>query len=127
MTVIRKPKSVCRSPGCEVIINASEKGYCARHKKPNYRTKLDSRKAPGSAKFYGGHLWKKTRASYKILVPYCEQCKRERGIVKPGHTVHHTIERLDLEAKGESPYDFQYLEHVCFNCHQKELLKRRKA
>ena len=125
MTVVNRPKYTCRYPGCNAITNSNEKGYCPKHRKPDLRTQLNLRRAPGSAEFYGGWSWKKTRAAYKKLNPICEPCKRN-GLTVEGHTVHHTTERPELEAAGISPYDFDYLEHVCFKCHQKELQKRRR-
>lgn len=125
MVTVKRAKGVCMSPGCNTIIAAKEKGYCTKHKKPSYRAVLDRHKAPGSAKFYGSAAWQKTRKAYKILHPFCEQCKRKKGITVIGSIVHHTTERIDLEAAGKSPLDFKYLECVCLRCHQKELRSRR--
>lgn len=125
MVAIRRAKGICRHPGCTTIIEAKEKGYCTQHKKPDYRTLLDRGKSVGSSKFYSSSAWQKTRKAYRTGHPFCEPCKRTRGITVAGTIVHHTTERQDLELAGKSPHDFQYLECVCFQCHQRELRARR--
>lgn len=125
MVTIHRAKGICMHPGCNTIIAAREKGYCAKHKKPDYRAKLDKNKAPGAAKFYSSHAWQKARNFYIKEHPYCEQCKREKGIIVISSVVHHTTERSALLAAGESPLDSAYLESICSPCHQRELRKRK--
>lgn len=126
MVAVKRVKGICRAPGCNALVQASEKGYCSRHKRPDYKITMLKNKAPGSAKFYSAAAWQKTRNAFITLHPCCTRCKIEKGITVKGDVVHHTTERVDLIAAGKNPYAFKYLETICFSCHRKELQLRRK-
>ena len=61
---------------------------------------------------------------HRAKEPLCRQCKRE-GIISKGELVHHNPPLDELKARGLNPLDDKYLETLCFNCHQKELRRKR--
>ena len=70
------------------------------------------------------HAWTLASKRHRAKEPLCRQCKRE-GIISKGELVHHNPPLDELKARGLNPLDDKYLETLCFNCHQKELRRKR--
>ena len=113
---------MCRKIGCPELID--NPGYCPNHAHIEHNRFSSLNKADGSKAFYGGAKWKKTRAAFRAANPLCAACKRE-NIVAKGNLVDHIKERNDIIADGGDPYDWQYLETLCFKHHNRKLRERR--
>ena len=120
--IARRAKIMCRHPGCSTLL--SQPGYCAKHAKQHEFKKLDKRKDPERVAFYRTYKWRRTSEQHRIAEPLCRQCK-ENGIIEQAYGVHHNPDLSELLAKGLDPLDEKYLESICFNCHQKELRRKR--
>ena len=119
---MKSAKSICRKVGCNALI--PEPGYCQEHEDIEANRFKDLRKAPGSRAFYGGRQWTKTAKAFRQRYPLCADHKR-RGLIVKGGLVDHKIERNELIARGLDPYDFEYLQTLCHDCHNKKLRERR--
>jgi len=74
-----------------------------------------------SKKFYRSREWRQCREAYiQSVHGLCEKCL-EKGIVKPGHIVHHTI-RLTPENinNPEITLNHEHLRYDCLDCHNRE-------
>jgi len=118
---------ICRQVGCtELVIS----GYCAKHARVPLENKrksfeaLDARKTTESQDFYSSARWTKISRLHRQYEPLCRRCK-ERGIVKAGDLAHHNPPREELLAAGLNPFDDQYLETLCLECHQEDLRKKK--
>lgn len=120
----KRAKSICNYPGCYVLIDRP--GYCAKHlfvKKESFK-KLEEKKTPEQRKFYSSYAWTKTSKQHRVIEPLCRDCYNTKRVTQ-GVLVHHNPELKKLWALGLNPLDHQYLETLCFNCHQKHLRKKR--
>lgn len=72
-------------------------------------------------KFYKHADWIKCKNSYLISVNYlCERCLA-KGDVVPAKIVHHKIHlNQDNYQNPEIAYNFDNLEALCLDCHNKE-------
>ena len=78
-----------------------------------------------SKPFYNGKAWRKCRAGYiKSVGGLCERCLKE-GKVKEGYIVHHK-KYLTERTIGDPNVSLNWdnLEYLCFDCHQKEHFER---
>ncbi len=70
--------------------------------------------------FYTSRSWQQCRDAYISSVGgICEECEK-RGVVKPGHIVHH-IEHITPQNISD-PYvtlSWDNLQYVCLECHNK--------
>jgi 5-methylcytosine-specific restriction protein A len=73
-----------------------------------------------SKSFYNSKTWHNCRAGYiKSVFGLCEDC-RDRGIVRPGYEVHHTIELTpDNINNPEISLNWEYLRYLCHGCHNR--------
>lgn len=122
--MMKKAKSICRAVGCGTLIN--ESGFCDQHKHIEKDRFKGLKKAPGSRKFYGGKRWTQTSKSFRRANPLCAECLRN-GIRTAVQLVDHVVERNDLIARGDNPYDWQWLEGLCHKCHNRKLRARQKV
>ncbi len=77
--------------------------------------------------FYNSKEWKACRKAYIISVNgLCEECLK-RGVVKPGHIVHHKI-RLTPENinNPDITLNHEYLKYDCLDCHNREEMKEKE-
>ena len=73
-----------------------------------------------AVRFYSSARWKKCRAAYLSINPFCERCKR-LGLVRPAELVHHKIYLDDSSYSDPGvSLNFENLEALCFDCHQAE-------
>ena len=71
--------------------------------------------------FYNSKKWKRCRALYLSVHPYCERCLA-RGIVTPAEHVHHKV-YIDTPEKVNDPFyslNADNLEALCEPCHSRE-------
>jgi len=120
---MQRAKQICRQHGCNRLIDAP--GYCDTHNTTGSSRFAELQRAPGSSRFYGGAAWKRVRAAYRRDNPLCEQCKR-LGIISIGRVIDHIVERNDLIARGDSPYDPAFLQNLCTSCNMAKLRARKK-
>ena len=118
---MNKAKSICTHPGCNTLISGS--GRCEKHKFDNFK-RLDSKKTPEDKKFYSSGRWTKTSKAFRQANPLCQPCLK-KGQVTASKIAHHVPDRKILIERGDDPFDWKFLEAVCFNCHQKELRKKQ--
>ena len=71
-------------------------------------------------KFYKTAKWVKERNLYRQLHPFCERCLMN-NIYKPTEIVHHREYLNNDKAKdAKIALNFDNLEALCFDCHNKE-------
>jgi len=115
-----RPSIKCRKVGCNTLL--SKPGYCDKHKRTPWKS-LDETKTAESYDFYHNAKWIKVSKRHRQEEPLCRLCK-ERGLVVSAQLVHHEPEREVLIARGDSPYDDQYLVSLCLACHNRIHLKK---
>ena len=124
-----RPLKPCLKMGCN---NLTKSGYCDAHSHiQKQRIKeafglLDRKKTPESKAFYASRRWIKCSIEYRRIEPLCRRCKA-KGIIKAAQMVHHNPEVKTLLEQGLRPYDHQYLESLCNDCHLGELRARRQG
>jgi 5-methylcytosine-specific restriction endonuclease McrA len=72
-------------------------------------------------KFYNTAAWQNCREAYKKYCGgLCERCLA-KGLIVPGHVVHHKI-YMDAEKikNPELALNFDNLELLCWSCHEQE-------
>ena len=118
---------ICRKPGCTILV---KDGYCNKHRyvlqenQRNSWSELDKRKTDEAKKFYSSSRWTQCSIIHRVREPLCRRCKK-KGIIKVAEMVHHNPSREILVARELNPFDDQWLESLCFDCHQEELRKKR--
>lgn len=77
--------------------------------------------------FYYTPAWKKCRQAYKKkALGLCERCLK-KGIYSPGEIVHHKIHLTpDNIDNPEITLNFDNLELLCRECHQREHSKQKR-
>jgi 5-methylcytosine-specific restriction enzyme A len=121
--------SICKKIGCNALV--SKPGYCADHlhlvktDSREHFKRLDDKKTPEQKSFYSRREWTEASLRHRKTEPLCRRC-RAKGYIVPVELVHHNPELQYLLDHGLSPYSDQYLESLCFNCHQSELRAKRK-
>jgi 5-methylcytosine-specific restriction endonuclease McrA len=70
----------CSHPGCKLLINKGEGGYCSNHQAP--KPKFNENKLR-----YGRKEYKTNRDRILTQMPYCQQCWME-GVLTPGTADH---------------------------------------
>ena len=75
--------------------------------------------------FYSSKAWQSCRNEYvKSVHHLCENCLRQ-GIYRPGEIVHHMIHIDPVNInKPEITLNFDNLEYLCRECHNKEHPKK---
>ncbi|MBM7624770.1 HNH endonuclease [Sporohalobacter salinus] len=71
--------------------------------------------------FYNSKEWRECREAYiKSVNGLCERCL-EKGIIKPGYIVHHTVELTPENINNpEITLNWDLLEYCCKKCHDEE-------
>ena len=95
----------CNKIGCNEL---SYNAYCEKH-----NSVKEKRKPQSTDGFYRTQDWKKTSKQYRAYKPNCEICG------KTARLVHHKIPLRELLSKGLDGCDWQYLQSVCWSCHEK--------
>jgi 5-methylcytosine-specific restriction endonuclease McrA len=82
------------------------------------------RSNPLIARKYKSKRWQKTRRLYAISINnLCERCRLKR-IIKPLYIIHHKIYINESNYMNDDIfYNFDNLEGLCLNCHNKEHFK----
>lgn len=114
-----KPLKQCSYPGCREL---SREARCEKHR----AVPKESLRALRSenADFYHTNKWKTVSKAFRDVHLLCAYCLKS-GIRTRATITHHNPELSVLLAEGKGPYDWDYLDGVCFNCHQKELRRKR--
>ena len=77
-------------------------------------------------RFYNDPKWKRERKLYRQRHPFCERCLAF-GIYKPTEIVHHREHLNESNVKDSKvSLNFENLEALCFDCHNKEHHKGAK-
>lgn len=115
--------------GCRNLVHGP--GYCPEHApaaeaeaKARFKS-LDNRVPEHLRAFYRSARWTAVSALHRQRKPLCRRCKSEGRIVC-GELAHHNPPLEELLRAGKNPFDDQYLETLCHNCHQKELRAKRR-
>jgi hypothetical protein len=115
-----RPKSICKHYGCNLLIDAP--GYCPKHQKQaavDRRVKFDELRKDNK-EFYQSARWHAASLRHRHVEPLCRGCKASGQIV-PATLVHHDPDASVLIARGDDPYDDQWLVSLCNKCHLKHL------
>jgi 5-methylcytosine-specific restriction protein A len=112
-----RTKKFCTWQGCNKLCSGR---YCPEHEKAYLeKRKLANREygkyRPTVTEQGYGADWRKVRDAYIRLHPLCEICEAE-GRVVPAWGVDHKIE---IKNGGER-LDFNNLQSICFDCHEKK-------
>jgi len=124
-----RPLTPCKKQGCPNLVD--NHGYCSAHAhiaKEIIRegfAVLDRKKTPERRAFYSSKRWVNTSIEHRRREPLCRRCKANGRIVA-AQMVHHNPPVEDLLRDGLSPFDHQYLESLCNDCHLGELRKKRR-
>lgn len=86
MTLATRAKTICRQPGCRMLVDVS--GYCESHEKL-HRKQVDDRRGSSSERGYGSR-WQKARATFLRRNPICVECLKAK-IPTPAVIVDHII------------------------------------
>lgn len=123
---------ICKKSGCNALVKS---GYCEKHSFAAIKAKekllreswaeLDKKKTPEQKAFYQSARWTQASKLHRTKEPLCRRCK-ENGRIVAAELVHHNPDLNMLFEMNLDPCDDQYLESLCFNCHQKELIAKRK-
>lgn len=75
--------------------------------------------------FYQGKAWHKCRAGYiKSVGGLCERCLA-KGKIKQGYIVHHKTWLTEDNINDPTvSLNWDNLEYLCFDCHQKETFEK---
>lgn len=126
-----RPLTLCRKQGCPNLVPQGGLGYCPAHThvakeviRENFSV-LDAKKTPEQRAFYTSKRWTETSLKHRQLEPLCRRCKAN-GCIVAAEMVHHNPPVEVLLREGKSPYDHQYLESLCNDCHLGELRLKRK-
>lgn len=119
---MKKAKSICTYIGCSALIDSGSR--CSLHPYEDMRKSLDSKKTPEARKFYSSSKWTKTSKQQRKIEPLCRECKKN-GLIVDGKIADHNPDRQVLIDRGLDPFDFKYLQTLCFSCHQKKLRVKR--
>ncbi|MFJ9451497.1 HNH endonuclease [Herbaspirillum sp. NPDC101397] len=113
-----RPKTICRHPGCQKLVDAP--GFCAAHAADAVgwrRTSTESTTKRGY-----GYEWQKKVVRIKHRDKgLCQHCLRG-GRVNIGSEVDHIIEKVD----GGTDDD-DNLELKCSDCHKAKTIRERAA
>ncbi|RJF99027.1 HNH endonuclease [Noviherbaspirillum saxi] len=113
----RRPRSICRQPGCGALIDAP--GHCERHKDQASGWRRSNRGKSAEERGYGW-AWKKKRE--RILQRdrgLCQECLRA-GRVSMATEVDHVLNR----ARGGTDDDSN-LQSICGDCHKIKTARER--
>lgn len=102
-----KPKRPCSYQMCPKL---TDKRYCMEHEKQENKRYETYQRDPSVRKRYGS-AWKKRRARYVLMHPYCELCFQQGKMTQVEH-VHHKIPL----SKGGT-HDDHNLMSLCHSCH----------
>ena len=90
-----------------------------KNRKPTRRSDTANRQA--RMKIYQTMQWRKLRAAKLVETPLCEVCL-QRGAVVEAVDVHHRVSFMTTEDAVERyrlAYDYDNLQSLCKQCHQK--------
>jgi 5-methylcytosine-specific restriction protein A len=89
----RRPKSICRQPGCGALLEAP--GFCSKHAAAKQKADTERR---GTAHERGyTSAWSRARSHYLRAHPLCVRCEQE-GIVAAAAVVDHIVSHRLKEA-----------------------------
>ncbi len=108
----RKAKRPCRFQGCPNLTDDLS-GYCQTHKTMISRHYDKYLRGYNHNERYG-HIWRKVRKIFLSANPFCEMCKRDKGILTDATEVHHI---KPLSEGGNNSFD--NLMPLCKSCHSR--------
>lgn len=94
-----QPATPCAQPGCPVLVYGASR--CAAHK-------VERRKDPEQARFYGSSRWQSIRSLIRHRDPLCVMCSRE-----PSKIVDH----IDGDWRNNDPSNLRGLCAACNASH----------
>lgn len=119
----KRPKSICRSPGCGKLIDAP--GYCEKHQRIA-RKEQDERRGTAAERGYDSR-WAKARLYYLRKHPLCVNCARHSRVVMATVVDHMTPHKLKeakdsgdpvrIEAASRLFWDSDNWASLCATCH----------
>lgn len=122
-------KYICNKINCGKLLD--KRGYCDKHAyiKDEIARKswaiIKDKQDDKERLFYNNSLWHRRSKEHRAMYPLCEQCKKEKRITA-GTLVHHNPDLRTLWEKGLNPYIDDFLETLCFACHNRKLKSIRK-
>ena len=107
------PKHQCRKSGCPALLDHSEGGFCAAHRKAKYQAQDAHRGTPAERGYDSD--WVKVRNLKRQRNPLCEQCWKD-GQITPMAEVHHTV---PIATDRSKRLDMDNLMSLCKVCHSR--------
>lgn len=118
---MKSAKRICRKQNCRSFA-VEGSGYCSEHKTGRFDD-LTRKKEEWKKKFYSSWKWRQKSLSFRKANPFCAMCLPRRTLAT---LVHHEPSLEELMEEEKDPFDDQYLQALCFNCHQRELKSKRR-
>jgi 5-methylcytosine-specific restriction protein A len=106
MSPQRAPRP-CAAPMCGELVRDGN-SQCEKHRKQHQRLQDDPKTSHREREFYWSTRWRKTRALFIRVFPFCELCAAKH-IFRAGEEVHH---RQPISEGGDR-YAFSNLQHLC--------------
>jgi len=103
----------CNQPGCGRLTN-DPSGYCEKHRFDKHKQYTKQRRDKVEQSFYRGRKWTEESKAFRAVHPICQICHD-----KSTKIAHHVPELPILLARGDDPYDWRFLQGVCYSCHEK--------
>lgn len=90
--------------------------FLIKKKEPRRSNKRQERQ-----EVYNTTRWRKLREAKLMEQPLCELCQA-KGIITPAEDIHHIDSFMSYEGmkRKEKAYNYNNLQSICKECHQKE-------
>ena len=113
-----RSKSVCRQPGCHVLVNTS--GYCAKHQRESVGWFKTSKKTSHERGY--GAVWRRIRERiFERDNGLCQSCLKA-GRLRVGQDVDHVIPKSQGGTDDEGN-----LQLICRACHKAKTARERSG
>lgn len=114
----KRPKSVCRYPGCGLLVDAP--GFCLKHEAADQSRKkiLERRRKPSHERGYT-YQWSQARELFLKAYPLCAACEKE-DVLRAATVVDHIIPHRGDEFLFWDESNWQPL---CASCHSQKTAK----
>jgi 5-methylcytosine-specific restriction protein A len=106
-----KPLRPCNAPGCSELVPS---GRCATHRKQHQRKLDDPKTSTREREFYWSTRWRKTRARFIAVYPWCVDCEAEGR-----RTLVEEVDHIVPIADGGDRWDWNNLRSLCSTHHSR--------
>lgn len=108
----RKPKTPCRYPGCDKLVDGR---YCEEHQKLTDKQYNQYQRDLKVQRFYQSPEWRAVRRRKLNQNPLCEECLKHNKVT-PATIVDH----IKPIKQGGEPFNMNNLQSLCTECHSRK-------